>query len=414
MTVLRAHLKDAISLASSRRHRMNANSMSSLAPLPPGQFRVFEKCSGYAQDSILPNSTRLYVGDFIVECNQLLHATVIHDSNENVIGAVLGNTFIAETSERLSSLHFKNFISSTNQRQAFEDMYQQLFGTFIILLRMDGGCYVYLDAGGCLSAVYSQELKIAGSTAAAILSAQDYDARFQRDLYTRLDVAREGWFPSGLTAHRNVSRLLCNHRLDLKSLTAARHWPANPPVRSPDDSAVLDKIEASVRNNLNAVMDNFPAAMALTAGTDSRILLSLTRERSKKPTTYIVDARLPNTELDVHVSKQLAEQAGLNHKILPVIPTGPEIQQRWHFRCGHSVGGLNARIHTALSGLDNVQAVMDGTGGETAKCFFWKKSDDVDSSLTGEMIVRRFGMPVAPEVVEATNRWLAGVPRGDA
>ena len=47
-----------------------------------------------------------------------------------------------------------------------------------------------------------------GATALALLDADEAEKRFRRDLYDRLGVRREGWFPGGLTAHFQEGRLV--------------------------------------------------------------------------------------------------------------------------------------------------------------------------------------------------------------
>jgi hypothetical protein len=281
------------------------------------------------------------------------------------------------------------------------------------VLKFQDGCYLYLDAGGCLSAVYSQELGIAGATAASILSSEAYDSRRDMALYRRLDVAREGWFPSGLTGHRGVSRLLCNHRLDLQAMKSERCWPVAPPQRNADEDAVLERLGAALRDNLDVVFDHYRAAIAVTGGGDSRSLLSLLRHRRDRLVTYIVDAG-PGTALDIHLSQMVAEAAGLKRQVLLPLGADPENERRWHFRAGHAVGGSNAHIHTALSHLEDCEAIIDGSGGETGRCFFWKDGDSEGTVVTSDMIAQRLGMPSSREVVEATQLWLQGVPKGDA
>lgn len=386
-----------------------------LGKLPPGQFRIFAASSPFARQEVFEESLRIPFGDFVVEWDQHLRSTLIQDADLSTIAVVLGHAFNVDTGRRLSSDDFKGYLTSLDQQEAFETIYEKSYGAFIILLMVDGIPFVYLDAGGCLSAVYSRKLAIVGATAAAILTEREYERLFDRELYDYLDVANEGWFPSDLTAHRNVSRLLCNHRLDLRSLSAARHWPSQVPVRSTKDADILDALGRSLRNNINAILANMPTAMGFTAGFDSRTLLALVpRERRQDLTTFVVDAGTPNTDIDVHVSNRIARHFGLNHKTLAPLPRDEDGEKRWHRGCGHAIGGTNARQHTALSRLVPMEAIIDGVGAETARCFYWKKHDADDSALIGEMIVRRFGMPAAAELVAATDRWLAGVPQGGA
>ena len=211
-----------------------------------------------------------------------------------------------------------------------------------------------------------------------------------------------------------MSRLLCNHRLELDAWSASRHWPAVAPRRAENEADALAALSSAVRNNLRVILDNFRAALALTGGGDSRTLLSLVQDRRAELVTYIVQVGSPNSELDVHLSNMIAKRFGLDHRVLSPPPPDPEFERQWHFRCGHVRGGMNSHIYTALHRLGDREAIIDGLGAEVGRCFFWKQSDTAVTPLNAEAITRRFGMPLRSEFVEATDRWLAEVPKGDA
>jgi hypothetical protein len=385
-----------------------------LPVVPPGQFRIFENASSQFLRVDSENVLRTEMNGLIIEHDKTIQATVIHNNANESAGLILGQAFVIDTGERLSSKHFSNFFKAKEQETAFEKIYETLFGSFAIVIVVDRRSYLYLDSCGCLSAVYSPDLRIAGATAYAILSPDSYEKYFQKDLYSRLDVLHEGWFPSGLTAHSNINRLLCNHRLDLQSFTVNRHWPRSVPVREIEGKELLQKIADTAKTNLNIVRNNFNSAMALTGGYDSRCLLSLAFEHRKKMVTYIVDAKSAASDMDVHVSKKVSARVGINHKVLPLVETPADVITQWHFRSGHAIGGTNSYIHTALAQLDGVEALIEGFGSEVAKGFFWRKTDTLEMPLTAKMVCARFGMPIVPEVVGATEEWLAGIPEGDA
>ena len=153
-------------------------------------------------------------------------------------------------------------------------------GSFIFILDVPGARRVYLDACGSLSAVYDPETRRVGATALALLDADEADRRFRRDLYDRLGIRREGWFPGGLTAHEGVSRLMPNFHLDLADFTVRRHWPRAPIPEDPDPEAMCERIMSSCEAIIDTVARRGETFIGLTAGNETRLLVAASRKIS--------------------------------------------------------------------------------------------------------------------------------------
>ena len=386
---------------------------SPLSILPAGQFRIFRNSAVYAQGEPSGDAERFEFGGFCLEWAPPLRVTFLKGGDGDLIGVVLGHAFVVDTGERLSSQHFVGATASTYTSEAFEGLYEGLFGSFIVIISIQGRFYAYLDADACRSSVYSRELDIFGATTSAILSPKDYESRLRWDLYKLLDLPNEGWFPSGFTAHRGVSRLLCNHRLDLDAMTATRHWPSAAPQRAAEGQEVVDRLGSALRANLNVILDNFRAAIALTGGGDCRTLLSLMRDRSDEVNSYLFVDGSPKHQRELYLGSRLAKLSGLRFQTLRLPPYDEESARRWHYNVGHTKGGLFPRLYRTLEALGDRDAIIEGFGAEAARCFFWKSSDTEATTLTGAEIYRRFGMPRCDELIEATEQWFSGVPKGD-
>lgn len=280
-------------------------------------------------------------------------------------------------------------------------------GSWLFVLDTAGHRRVYLDADGTLSAVYEPDGSAVASTASALLGADQYHERFRHDLFNSLDVAHEGWFPAGLTAHRGIRRLLCNHYLDLDGWTAHRHWPVDDvrPGRSVTEAA--DRIAEICARTCRAVLPLDPVC-SLTGGNETRFLLATMREFRDQVTFITVDG--PTTRRDVVLARRLAEQFGLRHLELPVRWASPEQQGQWLRQAGHAIGGSNVGTHPTLWGLEQDHHVqLGGLGGEIGRGFLWRVSDDADMDLEAHDLVPRLGLPSTPEVIEATTAWFDGV-----
>ena len=338
----------------------------------------------------------------------------ILDGSGRKIGVFLG-IGIDYKSGRLSTSPLRFDLPSEPSRrdQAVEEFLYRFGGSWLCLLAADGMERIYLDANGTLSLVYDPAGQMAASSAGLLLHDAAYTARFDGDLYAALDVAGEGWFPSGLTAHKGIERLLCNHYLDLAVFQPKRHWPATdfPHDGSTEESAF--KVAAIVRRQAEALLGRGKVVVALTGGNETRFLLAAYKPLIKDLTFVTVSA--PSTERDVVLAKVLAERFGLRHRLLPLQEATQAEQDAWLYATGHCVTGPNMVSHPTIRPLQReFDFFLGGLGGEIGRAFFWRGSDTAGMALPVADLVPRFGMPVAEPVNTATAQWLEGVKNFNA
>ncbi len=297
-------------------------------------------------------------------------------------------------------------LDDTNFLAELEDHLYGHGGSWLFILDTPDHRRIYLDADGTLSVVYDPGDGRVASTASALLSPDDYVDRFRGDLFDQLDVAHEGWFPSGLTAHRDVRRLLCNHYLDLDSFTTHRHWPtaAFEPMELEEAS---QRIAAATASICRAVLPLDPVC-SLSGGNETRFVLSAMRDVHEGVRFVTVEG--PSTRRDGVLARRLASQFELDHVEIPVTWASPEEQAAWLRRAGHAIGGSNALTHPTIWGMERHHRVqLGGLGGEIGRAFLWRTTDSDDVPLTHRDLVPRLGLPSPPEVDAATEEWFAGV-----
>ncbi|MBL8772702.1 MAG: hypothetical protein JNK30_15065 [Phenylobacterium sp.] len=301
---------------------------------------------------------------------------------------------------------------SAAQLDAFvEDFVFGHSGSFLFILDQPTARRVYLDADGSLSAVYDAERKVCAATAGLLLDREAYDARFRRELHEFLNVRADGWFPAGLTAHVGISRLMCNHYLDLDEGRTHRHWPTGQIAITDDPDAAIRRINASIVDTVRALHAGGRLTTTLTAGNETRMILAACREIKDQLNFYTVDS--VETRLDAKRAQELAKRFGLNHRLLPIRYATPEQAEQWHARAGHSIGGPNMLSFPTVEALASFDFVSGGLGGEIGRAFFWRPTDTEASQHSAHDIAVRFGMPISPEVVSAVEQWMATVPPVD-
>ncbi|MFX0547537.1 hypothetical protein ACEWPL_018620 [Roseovarius sp. S1116L3] len=290
----------------------------------------------------------------------------------------------------------------------------RLGGRFILLLDVAGAIRVYPDGAAQVPCVYSKGKGVAGSTADAILSDEEYEAQFRHGLYAALDIENDGWFPGGMTAHEKVERLLPNHFLDLKTFDQTRYWPLEEVERteSPEDS--LEEISQIIRIQLEALV-NGPkkVAQALTAGNETRVMLACARPYLDSIEFVTLEGDTPRAD-DTVLSRRIAGDLGLTHHMLPQMVANEATVARYMRRGGHCMGGPNRLTHPSLAPLRDDHVFVGGAIGEVGRAFFWHGVDRQDTLLTGKMLVGRMGLPAEPKLEDRLNDWLKGLQEVDS
>lgn len=292
-----------------------------------------------------------------------------------------------------------------------EDEVYRHSGSFLFILDLPGAHRVYLDADGSLSAVFDPERRACAATASLLLDREAYDARFRSDLHEFLRVRADGWFPAGLTAHVGVSRLMCNHYLDLDTGTTQRHWPRGQIEITADPDEACRRINASIVDTVRALNAGGKLTTTLTAGNETRMILAACREIKDQLNFYTVNS--VETRLDAVRAQELAKRFGLNHRLLPIRYATAEQSEQWHARTGHAIGGPNMLSHPTVEALAQYDFISGGLGGEIGRGFFWRATDTEATRHSAHDIAVRFGMPIHDEVVAAVETWMETVPQVD-
>ena len=261
-----------------------------------------------------------------------------------------------------------------------------------------------------MSLVYFPGRQVAGSSAYVLLRSEEYF----RDLYDEAE--SENWYKldryhtAGLTAHRSLARLLPNHRLDLDSWKVERIWPARPFPKLETDEVVAEVADAS-RKIIEATINGRRALMPLTAGNETRALLSLVKGREKEPTFFT--GTFPGAVVDLGTARRLSKRFGLRHVTAPVrARTQAEIQE-WRLRTGHCVGGSVGYSKLDRKSLAGVEVEYSGAAGEVGRGFFWSPNDGADDGLTSAVLLARLKLPLLDRFVTAVDAWLASVQMFD-
>lgn len=112
------------------------------------------------------------------------------------------------------------------------------------------------------------------------------------------------------TFYEGFKHLLPNHYLDINRREACRYWP-NEPIKRLSLEEAVSKSCSFLQGSIRAMLHRHSVMMAVTAGTDSRTLLSASKAVKDKIYYFINNQGSDHNIPDISVSKKIFESIGV-------------------------------------------------------------------------------------------------------
>jgi len=223
----------------------------------------------------------------------------------------------------------------------------------------------------------------------------------------------ESWWPGNSSPYSEISRLLPNHYLDLKTWDVQRFWPQESLETRPLRASV-DRVATTLTDMINSAANRFSLAMAMSAGWDSRLMLAASRPVAKNLTYYTSKRTDMNwTHMDVRVPKRLLAKLKLPHEIIQAATEiTPEFAQSFTNNVPFAHPERMAGLQAQLKCFGRQKVGMTGNVSEVARCHYWREGEN-GQDITPEILMKVTGMdhPFARTYFKA---WLEDVddPKG--
>jgi asparagine synthetase B (glutamine-hydrolysing) len=305
--------------------------------------------------------------------------------------------------------------------ESFETFLYGFGGRFACVLCAAGLQRFYLDPFGSLAAVYATSCKIVGSTVTVVNAVRGTSVAEGAGIDDFFANRPNQFYPAGLSADPDVQRLLPNHYLDLSRWHAVRHWPQQQieRVRECQTKEHIEVIVAGLSRNVSAVTAARDTYMGLTAGRDSRMQLAcVPRDRESRIEFVTFDYRdgTKQSRVDVHLSRRLARDFSLSHRVIPVGTVTDETRRQYLLRIGYAGGSGKARDfyqacreHLALD-----RAWLVGFGGEVGIGYYWRDVDRERRPVRAEELLERVHLPINDTFCCALSSWMAELTSFDS
>ncbi len=218
----------------------------------------------------------------------------------------------------------------------------------------------------------------------------------------------ENRWPGNRTAFREITHLLPNHHLNLDGGEVRRYWPLAP-LAPIDLEIAVPRICERLTGLVSAFANRFDAVLGMTAGLDSRMVLSAARALGDRLRLITVRQKtMPDKHADLVIAARLARRIGADHSVIAALPAMSDAFSamfRTHCFSAHEVYGGDIEAIRLRYGRQ--KAVMTGSGAEVAREPFRKRIDANKPFFTAGDLAFLQRMGEHPFALDAYTRWLA-------
>jgi len=256
-----------------------------------------------------------------------------------------------------------------------------LSGRFVLLVKTENRTLFFNDACGLRSfnySYYNGALQIASQPLLLKLAVGDLVTKKERYFsFSNSDYRKnnkENWFPSGTTLYKDVHHLAPNHYLDSETLSQHRYWP-NEKYTLNDYTSSLEKFSNLLQSILIAGSEKYNLSLGITAGFDSRIILSTCKPVKENMSFYTLKYRnMNNSSRDIKVPLKLNKIMHLNHKIINCeLTTEPGFAKIYEENSDMSHLDDWGQIAYGISKtFKKDMMAIKGSCSETGRCYFYK------------------------------------------
>ena len=289
--------------------------------------------------------------------------------------------------------------------EALERGTSRYCGRYVILAKRGGEFRLYPDAVGQRSCCYGHGW--AGSQPGLIgLMAEIRKGAAEHVFFSRPHSL--SW-PGTATPFEDITMLRPNHYLDLVAMRSTRFWPKTPIVRQ-DVYEAAEKIVRLISTGMAGAHKRYKLWLALTAGHDSRVIFTSTKELHRDMEFFIVrDENTPPP--DVAIPPRLCSAYNLAFRAYPYVNPDREWLALYDTNVCHMVWGPSRKKSKTYDLLPPNIMVVKGNVPYAGRATLYRDGYRY-KKITPELLSRLVGYRGNPVAEGEFHNWLDDFPQG--
>lgn len=317
--------------------------------------------------------------------------------------------------DRSNAEILRDILKTTQAVESLSRYLHSISGRFVLILLTADDTYVFHDPCG-LRSVYYSEYKggiVIGSQPLIFkhvmpLKEQNRFYSYEKSTYKKGNM--EHWLPSGTSLYESVYHLIPNHYLQVSCLKQIRYWP-NEKLRSRRLDDVPYEASELLRKLIQAGHQRFDLALPLTAGLDSRVLLSASKAIADDTYFYTLQYRTLQAESDdIAIPRKLLKKLGLTHHLIDCrIAPDKEFLQIYDRNTSMAHKEDWGNIAYGMYGRYPQDIVcVKGNCSEIARCFYYKNGTHLPIASVQKLIEVERGWNTLPFICAQLTDWYSG------
>jgi hypothetical protein len=344
-------------------------------------------------------------------CHPDLSVLQVNHGHRNLL--LLGYMLNPENPEQ----NDRQILEELLMNQSFEDLIRSIdkyTGRFILVYYDEQGMKIFNDATGFRELYYTfnDSCMACGSTSTFL--AETLQIPLTKDVnilkyyhsndYKESDHNWVGY----VTMYENVLHLPPNHYLDIELRMVKRFWPVKPLHRIP----LADCVRACadiLRGTVESAVKRYSLHMGITAGWDTRLLLSATREHRDRIYYYLNKTSSMNSDTaDVAISSRLSEKLGFELNTIAIPDeVDPQFKKIFHSNNILAHEKLLPVFYEVYRRKWDQTYTFSGTMGNAMARIYMRLPRGI--RINGANIARLIHLKDQPYIVSSLDHWVEEV-----
>ncbi len=324
-----------------------------------------------------------------------------------LIGYILNPHAPGETSKQIL-----DNLSRVKDMNDFPEKLYSLTGRFVLIIKTEDDFIFFNDACGFRTVYYTKEEDSFYAASQPLLineviplkKTKAHEEYFNSE-YVANDM--EYYLPSGITLYENVYHLVPNHYLEVSASEQKRYYPFRELKRRDYAEGVI-AFSALLKNTILVAHNNLDLSFGLTAGWDTRIILSGCKDIASDVSFYtLIYRNMDDKHMDIKIPRSLSRLLHLNHKFLDcekdITPEFAEI-----YKANSDMAHINdwGKIAYGMSKtFPQEKVAVKGSCSEVGRCSWYPDGKHKVRLTDEDLLLLENGWEDIAFIREAIRKW---------